>query len=90
MEGEAWTLTARLLGGAAQKDRVSIWSKWYQEMMHALPRIKQESWKNHQRLAPVRVASGASCGRSSGHVEKVRLPTFSGKSDEYAEFRVQF
>ena len=28
--------------------------------------------------------------RSSGHVEKVKLPTFSGKQEEFSEFRSQF
>ena len=30
------------------------------------------------------------CQRSYGHVEKVKLPTFSGKQEEFAEFKTQF
>ena len=36
------------------------------------------------------VDSHERCGRSSGHIEKVKLPTFSGKQEDFAEFRAQF
>ena len=28
--------------------------------------------------------------RSTGHVEKVKLPTFSGRQEDFSEFRKQF
>ena len=91
LESTAWTLLDKLEGKSAQKKRIDKWRDWQSRQTERLRQAKSLSWDSGQpeALAP-REDRHRGCQRSAGHVEKVKLPTFSGRQEDFAEFRNQF
>ena len=91
LEANTWTAIGRLEGEPAKKVRIERWMIWHEQQVQRIRGAKATMWE-----AALRGGSGThregreSCGRSAGHVEKVRLPTFSGRQEDFAEFRNQF
>ena len=93
LETEAWVLTARVEGNAARTARASRWSLWYQDIQKKMQTIKRETWQGREGAHSVPAPSNsapASCSHRGGYVEKVKLPTYSGNIEDYAEFKSQF
>ena len=93
-EMEVWLLTARVRGEETRTARARIWATWSHKMIAKITEIKKESWASRSAvnpgMPPVTLAPVHVCARSTGHVEKVRLPNFSGRVEEYADFKQQF
>ena len=91
MESTAWPLIAKLEGKDAQKKRIDKWRDWQARQAERLRQAKSLSWDCGQReTLTLRDDRYRSCQRSAGHVEKVKLPTFTGRQEDFAEFRNQF
>ena len=90
LEAQVWELSAVVDGPSARRSRMECWQEWQSRQMVRVRRIKETSWSLQQaRSIPAGRTEGG-CNRSSGHVEKVGLPLFSGRHEEFAEFRRQF
>ena len=91
LESSTWSLVARLEGKTVQTRRIDRWREWLFRQTERMRTIKSLSWDATQREADKpREDHPRSCQRSSGHVEKVKLPTFSGRQEEFSEFKSQF
>ena len=95
LEMEIWDLTARVTGVEARRIRCTGWKTWLSHMSDKMDNIKREYWKFKRRAAPALpvltpAAVSSACSRTQGHLEKVRLPNFSGRSEDYAEFKMLF
>ena len=95
LETEVWDLTAKVTGVEARRIRCTEWKTWLSHMSDKMDHIKCEYWKFKRRAAPALpiltpAAVSATCSRARGHLEKVRLPNFSGRSEDYAEFKMLF
>ena len=91
VESTAWTLVGRLEGKSAQKRRMEKWREWYNRETERLRQAKSLSWDSRPRdAATPREDHYKTCRRSAGHVEKVKLPTFSGRQEDFSEFKSQF
>ena len=95
MEMEVWTIVVKSGNSKAHNSRSRDWLLWSQVMNAKIAQVKREFWKGQPRSAPAvpdltPAALRLSCGRSSGHLEKVRLPNFSGKTKDYTDFKLQF
>ena len=88
MESEVWILTLRADGKAAQKRRIDRWEEWLARQRERIRKIKDRTWEV-RREAP-RHSELPGCSRSSGHLEKVKLPTFNGRQEDFSQFKVQF
>ena len=64
------------------------WNDWIGQQREKVRKIKDRAWEI-DRLRD-HGASDGSCRHSRGHLEKVKLPMFSGKQEEFSEFRNQF
>ena len=91
LETVNWVSIAELEGRPAQKRRMERWKEWRERQSTRIQEIKTIVWTSQSATStgPSTGHSGP-CHRTSGHVEKVRLPQFSGKQEEFAEFRGQF
>ena len=90
MEGEAWSLTAFVHGSVARTSRADKWMGWYGQQLAKLGSIKTAVWSTPGRSTHAADGTPAPCQRSAGHVEKVKLPSFSGKHEDFCEFQSQF
>ena len=95
METEAWVLTACLQGEVTRTKRSRDWQAWLQQITDKTLVIKKGCWRSQARLPPVipaltPAATVHLCSRGSRHLEKVKLPHFSGKTEDYYEFKLQF
>ena len=90
LEAQVWDLAAHAEGESARRYRMEKWQEWHAMQIARIRRIKEASWALQQASAVRAEDRDGRCGRSAGHVEKVRLPTFSGRHEEFAEFRRQF
>ena len=91
LESTIWARLEKLEGKASQQARIGRWRDWLTRQTEKVRKIKHWTWEAATREAPPRRESHATeCVRSVGHVEKVKLPTFSGRQDEFSEFRSQF
>ena len=88
IESEVWMLTAALDGRPAQRKRIDRGNEWVGRQRDRVRKIKDKSWELGQ--ARNTGTSAGDCRHSHGHLEKVKLPTFSGKQEEFSEFRNQF
>ena len=87
LESTTWIRIAATRGKSAQKVRIQQWGDWQGRQLERVRQVKA-------RVREMQQISGASrsdhqCPRV-GHVEKVKLPTFSGKQEEFSEFKSQF
>ena len=90
LESSAWKWVAESEGPEVRRDRISRWLVWHERQVEHIRAAKKLMWDAEQRAGE---GSGRGCDdwpRSWGHVEKVKLPTFSGKQEDFSEFRNQF
>ena len=64
------------------------WKEWQGRQLERVRQVKT-------RIRETRQLAGTGggdrqCQRSHGHVEKVKLPMFSGRQEEFSEFKTQF
>ena len=91
LESAAWSRVGRIEGSTARTLRMTRWTAWKTRQTDQIRRVKSLSWELCQREAREdRAGPSTSCGRSAGHVEKVKLPTFTGNQEDFAEFKSQF
>ena len=91
LESTAWSKVGRTEGSTARTLRMTRWKNWKARQADKVRRAKSLSWEICQReVREDRAGSSTSCNRSAGHVEKVKLPTFTGKQEDFAEFKSQF
>ena len=91
LESTAWSKVGRTEGSTARTLRMTRWKNWKARQTDKVRRAKSLSWEICQReVRDDRAGSSTSCNRSAGHVEKVKLPTFTGKQEDFAEFKSQF
>ena len=88
MESSVWIRLGTAKGKSARDFRMNQWKEWQAKQLDRVRQIQVKSWSLRQHRDDGR--RGDSCGRSAGHVEKVKLPTFSGRHEEFSEFRAQF
>ena len=88
MESEVWMITLRLEGKSAQKRRVERWEEWLARQRERVRKIKDRMWDIRRDTPSHSETRG--CSRSSGHLKKVKLPTFNGKQEYFSQFKVQF
>ena len=90
-ESNAWILIAEVEGKPAQSRRIERWRDWHSRQAEKLRSAKALSWKPaHRDASGYEERHAGRWHRSAGHVEKVKLPTFSGRQEDFAEFRGQF
>ena len=88
LESNIWIKMALVEGAASQKKRMDRWRDWKERQRARIRLIKEKSW-DLQQARPI--STDATVPRkATGHVEKVKLPTFSGRQEDFAEFRCQF
>ena len=95
LETEVWDLTAKVTGVEARRIHCTSWKTWLSHMSDKMDTIKHEYWKFKRRAAPALpvltpAAPTSVCSRTQGHLEKARLPNFSGRSEDYADFKSLF
>ena len=90
LESSAWKLVAETEGTAVRRDRVSRWLVWHGRQTEHLRDAKKLMWDAEQTNCGRSGRERDDWPRSRGHVEKVKLPTFSGRQEEFSEFRNQF
>ena len=82
---------ARVEGKVNQKARIEKWRGWLGRQTEKLRKVKTWTWDAGNRAPLVSGGDGPDVYyRSMGHVEKVKLPTFSGRQEDFSEFRSQF
>ena len=89
LESTAWTAIERFEGKPSQRARIEKWREWLGRQTDKTRKIKAWIWE-----AP-HSARGSEPPRDYpprhvGHVEKVKLPMFSGRQADFTEFRSQF
>ena len=87
MESQIWMKTAAIRGKPAQQKRLSQWKEWQARQTDKIRQVQTLVWAMNERP---REGAGEGSSRRYGHVEKVRLPQFSGKLEDFSEFKVQF
>ena len=91
LESSAWTMIADVEGRTAQTKRMERWKEWHARQAGKICHLKSLSWDAQSRATSNAEDRGAhGCHLSRGYVKKVKLPTFSGKQEEFVEFRSQF
>ena len=88
LESNIWVKMALVEGTASQKKRMDRWRDWKERQRARIRLIKEKSWELQQ--ARPTSADAALPRKATGHMEKVKLPTFSGRQEDFAEFRCQF
>ena len=85
-------LTSRVYGEDALVRRGLSWTAWLQQITSKISSIKKEAWRYQQRILQAKKtpASTLEYRRGGGFVEKVKRPVFSGKGEDYQEFKSQF
>ena len=90
VESEVWILVGKVHGRAAHRTRLEGWKAWTPKVKAEIARLRRLTWKAEERLAPLKASGSGVCKGGSGHVEKVKLPSFSGNIEDYAEFKSCF
>ena len=95
LETECWALVAKVQGNAARLSRSQKWQSWLEQVNVKAGELKKACFKirlNKPSAVPVLTpATPVVCGtRAVGHLERVKLPFFSGRIEEYADFKLQF
>ena len=88
LESNIWIKMVLVEGAASQKKRMDRWREWKERQRARVRLIKEKSWELQQARPSSLDATVPR--KATGHVEKVKLPTFSGKQEDFAEFRCQF
>ena len=89
LESTAWTAIDRFEGKSSQRARIEKWRDWLTRQTDKTRKIKSWIWEAPSTTSEDRVPLD-SHPRHVGHVEKVKLPTFSGRQADFTEFRSQF
>ena len=89
LESTAWTAIEMYEGKPSQRARIEKWRDWLTRQTDKTRKIKSWIWDRPSRTSEERSPRGCQ-SRSVGHVEKVKLPTFSGRQADFTEFRSQF
>ena len=90
LESSAWKWVAESEGADVRRDRISRWLVWHGRQVEHIRNAKKLMW-DAERLEGGRSGRGRDdWPRSRGHVEKVKLPTFTGRQEDFSEFRNQF
>ena len=90
LESSAWKWVAEVEGTEARCNRIGRWLEWHGKQTEHIRSAKKLMWDTEQRSDEEFRRRRGSGTRSRGHVEKVKLPTFSGRQEDFAEFRNQF
>ena len=95
LEDECWALVAKVQGNAARLARSQKWQTWLEQVNVKAGQLKKACLKirlSKPNAVPVLTpATSVVCGtRAVGHLERVKLPFFSGRIEEYADFKLQF
>ena len=90
MEGESWSLVAKCEGEASREECMAVWEQWTHQKVTQMNALRTASWEANARIAAADPTPSRETSRTRGHVEKVKLPTFSGRHEDFAEFQVQF
>ena len=90
LESSAWKWVAETEGTEVRRDRISRWLVWHERQVEHVRATKKLMWDAEQRAGERSGRDRDDWPRSRGHVEKVKLPTFSGKQEDFSEFRSQF
>ena len=89
LESTAWTTIERFEGKSSQRARIEKWREWLGRQTDKTRKVKAWIWETPRSARE----SGHSLDyppRHFGHVEKVKLPMFSGRQGDFTEFRSQF
>ena len=89
LESTAWTAIEKYEGKSQQRARIEKWRDWLTRQTEKTRKIKSWIWEAPPRPGEDRTPL-ACHPRSVGHVEKVKLPTFTGRQADFTEFRSQF
>ena len=89
LESTAWAAIERYEGKPSQRARIEKWRDWLTRQTDKVRKIKSWVWEAPSRTHGDRLPRD-SRPRHVGHVEKVKLPTFSGRQADFTEFRSQF
>ena len=89
LESTAWTAIERFEGKSSQRARIEKWRDWLTRQTEKTRKIKSWIWETPSKTYGDRLPRDCH-PRSIGHVEKVKLPTFSGWQADFTEFRSQF
>ena len=91
LESSAWKWVAESEGTEAQRDRIGRWLVWHEKQVDHLRSAKKLMWDAGAASRRRQQTNVVTVGRARrGHVEKVKLPTFSGRQEDFPEFRNQF
>ena len=91
LESTTWSAIELLEGREGQKKRIERWRDWQSRQAERMRHVKSLMWDAHPSgTSRPRDSRSEGCQRSSGHVEKVKLPTFNGRQEDFSEFRNQF
>ena len=89
LESTAWTEIDQVEGRSSQRLRIEKWRDWLARQTDKTRKIKSWIWGAPAAASGDRVPPDIR-PRQIGHVEKVKLPTFSGRQADFTEFRSQF
>ena len=87
LESTTWMKVAAMCGKAAHQKRLGQWQAWQARQHDRIRRI-QTMVRDLCSRQPGDHEDGHH--RRYGHVEKVKLPVFSGKLEDFSEWRNQF
>ena len=88
LESSVWVRVRGLKSKAAQDRRIKQWNEWHGRQQDRVQQIQVKLWEC--RSNPTEDRRESLPTRRSGHVEKVKLPTFSGRQEDFSEFQSQF
>ena len=95
LESDCWGIVAKVQGDESRISRSRPWQSWLGQVNSKTSDIKKACLKIHlekpRTIPALTPAATVGCGtRAQGHLERVKLPFFTGKIEEYAEFKLQF
>ena len=89
LESNVWVQVRALKSKSAQDRRIEQWKEWLSRQQDRVRQIQVKIWEASSDPADGR-REGSTSHRVVGHVEKVKLPTFSGRQEDFSEFQSQF
>ena len=92
LESTAWAAIERYEGKSSQRARIEKWRDWLARQTDKIQKDQvMDLEETLQRPVRSRVSLDETIADGHvGHVEKVKLPTFSGRQADFTEFRSQF
>ena len=88
VESSVWVRVRGLKSKPAQDRRIEQWNVWYGRQQDRVRQIQVKMWEGRSKTTES--PGEPPPARRSGHVEKVKLPTFSGRQEDFSEFQSQF